>query len=177
MVPSGLVEAASIVVLGGNDTERAQLVAQLATCGLPARSETQLQLSDGLPALLVVIGSDVSHLVAEARDVPALAEVPILALVPSIPPTSVAEALNAGATDVARLPVPQSILAARCRNLTKLARRDSAGGLALTRINDVLTAHGDDAEALVQVLEITANVLGSTALPWSHTSRAATTRS
>jgi len=160
VVPSPFVEAASIVVLGGNDTERAQLVAQLAMCGLPARSETHLALGDGLPALLVIIGADVSHLVAEARDVPALAEVPILALVPSIPPTAIAEALNAGATDVARLPVPQAILAARCRNLTKLSRRDSAGGHALIKINDVLTAHGDDAEALVQVLDITANLLG-----------------
>ena len=51
---------------------------------------------------------------------PALADVPILALVPAIPPTTLAEALSAGATDVARMPVPSALLAARCRNLCRL---------------------------------------------------------
>jgi PAS domain S-box-containing protein len=153
------VESATIVVLGGSEQERAQLVSQLTWSGLIARSQLKLSLSDGLPELLVVTGSDAAHLVAEARDIPVLADVPILALVPAIPPTAVTEALAAGATDVGRVPMPSSILAARCRNLTKLARRDAAGHVALLKINDVLTADGDDAEALVQVLDITATVL------------------
>ena len=45
---------------------------------------------------------------------------------PAIPPTAVAEALAAGATDVARLPVPPAVLAARCRNLSQArSRRDA----------------------------------------------------
>ncbi|MBA3538011.1 MAG: PAS domain S-box protein, partial [Deltaproteobacteria bacterium] len=116
--------------------------------------------SEGVPALLVITGADAAHVVSEARDVPALAEVPILAVVPSVPPTAVAEALAAGATDIARLPVPPIVLANRCRNLCKLARRDVAGALALGRINEVLTTHGDDSEALVQMLQITTTVLG-----------------
>src|SRR5205085_7433307 len=111
---------------------------QLAGCGLPARAEQQVSIAEGMPALLVITGADVAHIVAEARDVPALAELPILAVVPAVPPTTVAEALAAGATDVARLPVPPAILAARVRNLTKLARRDAAGQLALAKINEVL---------------------------------------
>ncbi len=154
------METATIVVLGGSEQERAQLVSQLATSGLTARAELQLSIAAGLPSLLVITGSEVAHLVAEARDLPALAEIPILAVVPSIPPTAVAEALAAGATDVARLPVPSSILSARCRNLTKLAKRDAAGAIALVKINEVLTADGDDAEALVKVLDITAALLG-----------------
>ena len=154
------METASILVLGGNEQERAQLVSQLAATGLVARSDHQVVLADGLPSLIVITGSDVAHVVSEARDIPVLADVPILALVPSIPPTSVAEALSAGATDVARLPVPSAILSARCRNLTKLARRDAAGPIALLKINEVLTADGDDAEALVKVLDITAQLLG-----------------
>ncbi|HEU0033804.1 MAG TPA: PAS domain S-box protein [Kofleriaceae bacterium] len=149
----------AIVVLGGSEHERTQLVAQLASAGLAARAETQLALSD-LPAVLVITGSEVAHLVQEARELPSLAEVPILAVVPAVPPTAVAEALVAGASDVARMPVPSAILANRCRNLARLGRRDVAGALALSKINDVLTAHGDDAEALVQVLDITASVLG-----------------
>jgi PAS domain S-box-containing protein len=153
------VDSASIVVLGGSEPERAQLVAQLAACGLAARAETQLSTAAGLPSLLVVTGAEAAQIVAEARDFPALADVPILAVVPAIPPTAVIEALAAGATDIARLPVQPSVLATRCRNLGKLGRKEAAAGHALARINEVLTADGDDAEALIQVLAITATVL------------------
>jgi len=153
------VEVAAIVVLGGSEQERTQLVTQLTASGLTAAGQGRLSIADGVPALIVITGSEVAHLVAEAREVPPLADVPILAVVPAIPPTAVAEALGAGATDVARLPVPPIELAARCRNMIKLARRDSAGALALAKINEVLTNDGDDAEALVQVLSITASLL------------------
>ncbi|TMQ08711.1 MAG: PAS domain S-box protein [Deltaproteobacteria bacterium] len=154
------VDSASIVVLGGSEPERAQLVAQLAGCGVTASAESYLPMADGLPALLIMIGNEAAQLVNEARDFPALAEIPILAVVPSIPPTAVAEALAAGATDVARQPVPPLVLAARCRNLCKLGKKDAVAAQTLARINEVLTADGDDAEALIHVLTITANVLG-----------------
>jgi len=154
------VEIAPIVVLGGSEHERAQLVAQLTASGLAALGATQISLAQGVPALIVITGADAAHLVSEARDVPVLADVPILAVVPAIPPTSVAEALAAGATDVARLPVPPAILSTRCRNMVKLARRDAAGSVALAKINDILTTGGDDAAALVQVLAMTAELLG-----------------
>ena len=154
------VDPASIVVLGGSEPERAQLVVQLAASGLAARADTRLATAPGIPELLVMIGSEAAQLVAEARDIPALAEVPILAVVAAIPPTAVAEALAAGATDVIRNPVPGSLLAVRCRNLSKLGRKHMAAAQTLARINEVLTADGDDAEALIQVLSITATVLG-----------------
>ena len=154
------MEVGSIVVLGGSDAERAALVAQLATSGLAATAATQIDLSNGVPTLIVITGAEAAHLVAEARDVPALAEVPILAVVAAIPPTAVTEALAAGATDVERHPLSPAVLAARCRNLCKLSRRDSAGSPALSRINEVLTANGDDAEALSQIMAITAAALG-----------------
>lgn len=154
------MEAAPIVVLGGSDPERATLVTQLASSGLSALSATSLSVADGLPALIIVTGADAAHLVSEARDIVALAEVPILAVVAAIPPTAVTEALAAGATDVARHPLPPAMLAVRCRNLMRLARKDVAGAHALAKVNEVLTANGDDAEALVQALTITAGVLG-----------------
>lgn len=160
MVRCDGVEAASIVVLGGSEPERAALVAQLGASGLPARGASQLDLADGPPALIVVTGAEAAHLVAEARDVPALAELPILALVPSVPPTAATEALAAGATDVARMPLPPAIFAARCRNLCKLVSKDPVGSQVVARVNEVLTASGDDAVALVQVLAITAAALG-----------------
>ena len=154
------MEAGSIVVLGGSEPERATLVAQLASSGLNARAQTQLALSDGVPALIIVTGADAAHLVSEARDVPLLAEVPILAVVAGIPPTAVTEALAAGATDVARHPLPPAMLAVRVRNLCKLVKKDLVGPQALAKINEVLTANGDDAEALGQMLAITAGTLG-----------------
>ncbi len=160
---AGDVDSTTIVVLGGNEQERTQLVNQLTGAGLPARADGVLAVPNeqsALPDLIVITGAEVAHLVAEARDVPALADVPILALVPAVPPTTVGEALAAGASDVARLPVPSPILATRCRNLLKLSRREAAGAMALQKINEVLTADGDDAEALVKVLDITATLLG-----------------
>ncbi|HMG56462.1 MAG TPA: PAS domain S-box protein, partial [Kofleriaceae bacterium] len=154
------MDAASIVVLGGSEAERARLVEQLAASGVAASAETYLPVATGLPALLVMVGSEASQLVAEARDFPALAEIPILAVVPAIPPSAVAEALAAGATDVIRTPVQPQLVAARCRNLCKLGRKDAIAAQTLARINEVLTADGDDAEALIQVLTITASVLG-----------------
>ena len=155
------MEGSPIVVIGGSEDDRAAIVAQLVASGLTAHAVTQLTAADGLPGLIVVIGETVVELVGEARDVPALAETPILAIiVPAMPAATAASALGAGASDVLRSPAPTSLLVARCRNMLKQSRRDAAGAQALSKINDVLTADGDDAQALIQVLQITANVLG-----------------
>lgn len=154
------VENLSIVVLGGNDDERALLVSQLTASGLAAQGVTKLTASDGLPGLIVIAGDAAVELVTEAREVPALADTPILAVVPHMPQSTLASALAAGATDVVRAPAPSALLVARCRNMLKLSRRDAAHANALSKINDVLTADGDDSEALIQVLQITASVLG-----------------
>jgi PAS domain S-box-containing protein len=160
VVRSIVVDSAAIVVLGGNEAERARLVEQLAASGVAASADGHLPTASVMPAMLIMVGSEAAQLVAEARDHPALAEIPILAVVPAIPPTAVAEALAAGATDVIRTPVQPQLLATRCRNLSKLGRKDAVAAQTLARINEVLTADGDDAEALIQVLTITANVLG-----------------
>ena len=148
-----------IVVLGGTDSEREALVGQLAACGLAVRGSRQLSLDEGVPALLIVTGHDPAQLITAAREAPALADIPLLAIVPGMPPSAPVEALAAGATDVAVMPLPTAVLAARCRNLARLPRQ-GGGAQALARINDVLTANGDDAEALQQVLAITAGELG-----------------
>lgn len=154
------MEAAPIVVLGGSEPERAALVGQLAASGLPARAARQIDLTLGLPGLLIVTGREAAHLIAEARDMPVLAGLPILAVVDAQPPTAATEALAAGASDVVWLPAIPAVLAARCRNLVRLGRKDGAGAPALEKINEVLTASGDDAAALVHVLQITASTLG-----------------
>ncbi|HEY5951251.1 MAG TPA: GAF domain-containing protein, partial [Kofleriaceae bacterium] len=154
------MEHQAIVVLGGSEDDRSAVVSQISASGLPAQGVRKLTAADGLPGLIVICGDSVVELVAEAREVPALAETPILALCPAMPQTILAAALAAGATDVARWPAPSALLIARCRNMLKLSRRDAANAQALSKINDVLTADGDDAEALIQVLQITASVLG-----------------
>ncbi|MGE0546716.1 MAG: PAS domain S-box protein [Kofleriaceae bacterium] len=153
------MDAPTIVVLGGSESERAALTEQLAASGLQARSESQIAIGNRrMPALIVVTGAEAAQLVAEAREIPALADVSILAVVPSVPSSAAAAALAAGATDIAQVPIAPAALAARCRNLSRIARSD--GTRALTRINEVMSANGDDAEALVQVLSITAVALG-----------------
>ncbi|HEY0255157.1 MAG TPA: PAS domain-containing protein, partial [Kofleriaceae bacterium] len=147
-----------VAILGGTDSERDQLAAFLVSAGLPARGAQRLSSSDGFPPLIIITGDNVAELVAEARSAPALAEVAILAVVPAVPATWVANALAAGATDVMRKPVSSGLLVARCRNLMRATRKDI--GSTLARINDVLVQHGDDAEALVQVLTLTAGALG-----------------
>ena len=154
------MESQPIVVLGGGEDDRASVVSQLIASGLHAQGVTKLTAADGLPALIVILGDAAVELVAEARDVPALSDTPILALVPPLPNATLASALAAGATDVVRTPAPSVLLASRCRNMLKLARRDAAGAQALSKINDVLTAEGDDSEALIQVMQITASILG-----------------
>ncbi|HEY5926369.1 MAG TPA: PAS domain S-box protein [Kofleriaceae bacterium] len=154
------MENQPIVVLGGTDDDRAAVASQLTGSGLTAQAVGKLTAADGIPGLIVVLGDHVVELVGEARDVPALAEIPILALTPHMPQTTLAGALAAGATDVVRWPAPSALLVARCRNMLKLSRRDAANAHALAKINDVLTADGDDSEALIQVLQITASVLG-----------------
>jgi PAS domain S-box-containing protein len=152
------VESATIVVLGGSEQERGLLASQLVAAGLAATAQVHLPVGQGTPALLVATGADAAQVVAAARDVPSLADVPILAIAPAVSPGAVAAAHAAGAPDVVRLPALPALLATRCRNLMRLERRDPAAALA--KINDVLAMGGDDADALVQVLAITAGVLG-----------------
>jgi PAS domain S-box-containing protein len=149
-----------IVVLGGTEPERDVLVAQLAGCGLEVRGVHRLSVADGPPDLLVVTGADSAQLIADARQLPPLADVPLLAVVPQMPLTIPIEALGAGATDVIVPPIPPAVIANRCRVLMRLPRASLGGAGTLARINDVLVANGDDAEALVAVLTITAAELG-----------------
>ena len=55
-----------IVVLGGSEQERVQLVAQLVASGLVATGHSHLTLGGAPPALIVVTGPEAAHLVAEA---------------------------------------------------------------------------------------------------------------
>lgn len=147
-----------VAILGGTEHERDELVSYLVSAGIAARGAQRLTAADPFPQLIIITGDNVAELVAEARSVPALAEVGILAVVSTMPITTVANALAAGATDVMKKPIISGLLVARVRNLIRATRKDV--GTTLARINDVLTAHGDDAEALVQVLTLTSIALG-----------------
>ena len=149
---------AAIAIVGGTADERDAVRAPLAAAGIAARADAKLSLVDGVPSLLIVVGDSVLELVAEARNHPALAELAILAVVPVMPPNAGAMALVAGATDIMRLPLLAAALVARCRTLIKAGRRDV--GDVLGQINEVLAAHGDDAEALTAVLHLTCAALG-----------------
>jgi PAS domain S-box-containing protein len=155
-----MTEAVDIVVVGGSEAERDALVAQLAAAGLAARSLAQMRVEpDAPPHLLVIAGPDAAHLVAEAREVPGFGETPILAVVPAVPSTAATEALNAGADDVARLPLAAGELPRRCHNVLAVGQAHAAHAPALTRVNEILTQQGDDLGALAACLEVAAAAL------------------
>jgi PAS domain S-box-containing protein len=69
--------------------------------------------------------------------------------------------LDAGANDVVRSPIPPRLLRNRAEMLLTVSRRVDLAAIPseLLRVNDVLTQHGDDAEALVNVLEVIRDAL------------------
>jgi len=156
-----------ITVVGGGATDRASLVAVLQSAGLDATAAETLNLDSpaSAPRLLIVTGGDVAMLVGEAREVPLLAGIPILAVVPAVPLSAASDALAAGATDIIQPPIGPAVLAARVRTLLRTAQPTHAwapGSLApaLLRIHDLLARGGDDVDTLVGVLEIAASTLG-----------------
>ncbi len=161
-------DGTDIVIVGGDAAGRAAVVSQLAAAGLSADGAEALPSAfpvDGdepPPALLIVMGPEPAALVLAAREAPALAEVPVLAIVARVPTAASTECLAAGAADVATLPLAPGVLAARCRTLLRLSRSRGSAALApaLIRVNDILSQHGDDAGALVSVLEVACDVLG-----------------
>jgi PAS domain S-box-containing protein len=150
--PDSVATGTPIVIVGGTPEDRDALLAPLVAAGLAASAREQLGDGDSVPALLVIAST--TELVAQARALAPLADVAILAVVPA---DSIARVIATGATDVMRTPPLAEALVARCKNLLEATRRDV--GDVLERINDVLTASGDDAEALTAVLHLTSAAL------------------
>ncbi|MEZ4402920.1 MAG: PAS domain S-box protein [Kofleriaceae bacterium] len=154
-----------IAVVGGSDAERARVVAALSSHDLRAASYDRLVLDEPgtMPAVVIIVGEAPAVLVAEARSIPPLADVPILVIADERADADAV--LSAGATDVAMVTLTPLGLANRVRLLQGMGRLRgpwTPGSLApaLVKVNDVLSARGDDAEALVEVLELTRDCLG-----------------
>ncbi|MBK9037462.1 MAG: PAS domain S-box protein [Myxococcales bacterium] len=154
-----------IAVVGGLERERARVVDALARHDLRASAHATLVLDEpgAMPAVVVVVGAHPVALVAEARATPPLADVPILVIADD---GATADAiLEQGATDVAVASLTDLALANRVRLMVSVGRLRgpwTPGSLApaLVRVNDILGARGDDAEALVETLELTRECLG-----------------
>jgi len=147
-----------IAVVGGQLAERTRIVDILVEHELRAVGHDRLALDDPgtVPSVLVVVGAEAPALVAAARSTPPLADVPILVVGPAALTDA---ALDAGATDFALDDLSPRGLANRVRLMLSVGRLrgpwgPGALGPALVRINDVLAARGDDAGALVEVLEV-----------------------
>jgi len=156
-----------IVVVGGTEADRDDVVDMCRGVGLEARAAISVAVDAPVsaPSLIVITGEDVAQLVAAAREVPNLAAVPVLAIVPALPPRAAVEALTAGATDVVTAPLIPAVLAARIRNL--LRGRAGPGGWSsgsvapsLVRVVDQLTQQGDDPAALATALSALRETLG-----------------
>ncbi len=128
-----------VMVLGGSAEERDQIAAELVANHYAAVPALGIVPGEVPPALIVATGPAVAKLVAALRNTPALAEVPILAVVSADAAATLSAALDAGATDILRLPAPTTMLAVRCRNLIRAPRRDVGSALE----HAILPAHYD----------------------------------
>lgn len=157
-----------IVVVGGAEEARVEALRELSRAGFSrvTSGETITIAADHLdaPELLVLVGADVRALCQQARDVPPLALVPILAIVPGIPATEATAVLAAGATDVVVKPIQTAILGARARVLLRAgedriaAARVSKVHRSVVRIQETLTANSG-AEGLREALEVACDTL------------------
>lgn len=157
-----------IHVLGGTEANRISVATVLRTAGfesVESRGSIRIDLN-APPDLLVIVGAEPSILCAEARDIPALAEVPILVVVPAIPADAGARAIASGADDVVTEPLSAGVLGARVRCMVRGARaRRKATELAelqdaLLRIQNLIATGGDGAEVLRETLLIATQSLG-----------------
>ena len=120
----------------------------------------------GIPALLIVLGGDREALCEEARAVPMLQHVPILAGVPSASEGAAQAALASGATDVVREDAPVQVLATRVENLLAMrARKGREEQLqeihaANLQIQTLIREGGQGPGVLRSVLLVAVEVLG-----------------
>lgn len=158
-----------IVVVGGDGRVRVAVLGALRKAGFPrAVSSDNLSLARDyvdLPDLLVICGPDVRLLCAEAREVPALADVPILAIVAAIPEDAGSGALAAGATDFVHDPPSPAVLGTRVRNLIRAgearvrARHVEHLYETMVRIHGCMADAGDSPEGLRAALLIAVDAL------------------
>ena len=158
-----------IVVVGGVEEARVEALTELAKAGFSrvTSGETVTIASNYLemPELLVVVGDDVSSLCQQAREVPPLALVPVLAVVPGIPAAEAIAALAAGATEVVVRPIQTAILGARVRVLLR-SGRDQIKAARVSRLHRSLLqmqarlSENSGAEGLCAALQIACETLG-----------------
>ena len=151
-----------IVIVGGDEAARREVAAVLERGGfsiVTSRSDVPAGApiaTDDVPDLLVVVG-DMAPC-RRARSTPVLEDVPILA-VPA--PGASAEALAAGADDVAEGPLEVPVVATRARRLIASAHTRSRAHLveylqdAMLRIHSLSASDGDNPHVLRQALLVT----------------------
>ncbi len=149
-----------ILVVGTDASARASIARTLRNAGLSEVESVATVSAEGsnVPDAIVITGEDGAALCAQAREAPALAAVPILVVVPSIPPDAAAAALAAGADEIVIAPPSVAVIGNRVRRLCELAsdrrriQRIEMLQQALLRIQDLTTAGGDAPDTLRDVL-------------------------
>jgi PAS domain S-box-containing protein len=161
--------APRIAVVGGDERSRVAVATVLASAGfsdVESRGQIPLGANDPVPDVMVIIGTEVEQLCLEAREVPVLSDVPILAVVPAMPAGAASEAIGAGADDVAVDPPSPAVIGARVRNLSRLYRERRTARLldsthdALRRTQELVARGGDGPDVLRDVLLIGVDTLG-----------------
>lgn len=160
--------AGQILVVGGEAAQRAAVTRVLHDAGLASVIErSSLTFSDDLPmpALIIVCGTEPALACGQAREIPLLAEIPILAIVPGMPLDAAPTALAAGADDVVVGDPSAAVLGTRARRLMaqlddrRAARELDALDAALVRIHELMAEGGDAPETLREILLVAVDTI------------------
>jgi CheY-like chemotaxis protein len=150
-------EGQPIRVAGAEDPSREAIARGLRKAGF-GQVEAGDDLPSQTPAALVVTGDDAAALVARARELPALRDVPILAVVPPTPEDAAAAAIAAGADDVIPAPPVPEVMANRLRHLIGgradkvRARKLEQLQTAMLRLQDLMVTGGDAPDVMQEIL-------------------------
>ena len=163
-----MIAPGPILIVGAADQCRASMGRLLRDAGLTAvsdRGELDFADDDPLPSLVIACGSDPALVCGQIRDIPLLAEVPILAVVPGIPPDAAALALAAGADEVVVGEPTAAIIGNRARRLIgqlddrRAARELDALDTTLERIHELIAEGGDAPETLREILLVAVDTI------------------
>lgn len=137
------MSAARILIVGGDATARAGVLALLGRAGFAnatSADSVRLESSADVPELIVVTGGgDIPAIVTDARATPLLAEIPILAVCPQVPAEAAVAAIAAGATDVIREPREPGLIGARLRSMLRHAESLRSA----RQLTSLQAAHGE----------------------------------
>ncbi len=158
-----------IAVVGGEERSRVAIATLLRNAGFDrvvSSGVVSLPEHGVTPDLLVAVGYDIGVLCVEAQQIPAVSDVPILAVVPAMPASAAQAAIADGASEVIVDPPSAAVLGARVRGLLRARTAErrmrdlEALHDAMVGIQELIARGGDGLDVLRDVLLVAVGTLG-----------------